>query len=64
MDSPKKTENKTKTIAKRRPDKQAIKLDDLISNEKVMGGGRVIFGARSKPAGKSSTLNSKNKEIV
>jgi hypothetical protein len=53
--------NKSKGVIKQRPEKQAVKLDDLIPNEEVMGGGRVIFGARSKPACKPSPLNPKKK---
>jgi hypothetical protein len=33
--------------------KPAIRLDDLIPNEKVLGGRRVIFGVRAKPLSKS-----------
>jgi hypothetical protein len=33
--------------------KPAIRLDDLIPTEKVMGGRRVTFGVRTKPVGKS-----------
>jgi len=33
--------------------KPAIRLDDLIPNEKVLGGQRVIFGVRAKPLSKS-----------
>jgi hypothetical protein len=32
--------------------KAAIRLDDLIPNEKVLGGHRVIFGVRAKPVNK------------
>ena len=32
--------------------KPAIRLDDLIPTEKVMGGRRVTFGVRTKPVSK------------
>ena len=34
---------------KPKPEKPAIRLDDLIPNEKVLGGRRVIFGVRANP---------------
>jgi hypothetical protein len=33
--------------------KPAIRLDDLIPTEKVMGGRRITFGVRVKPSSKS-----------
>jgi hypothetical protein len=60
VDKPEETANKSKKVAKPRPDKRAIRLDDLIPNEKVLGGGRVIFGARSKLAGNPVPPNADN----
>ena len=33
--------------------KPAIRLDDLIPTEKVLGGGRITFGVRAKSVGKT-----------
>jgi len=53
MSGPQKTQNKTTSVPKPRQEKRAIRLDDLIPNEKVLGGRRVIFGVRAKPISKS-----------
>jgi hypothetical protein len=48
-----KVPNKPVGVPKRPPSKPAIRLDDLIPTEKVMGGRRVTFGVRTKPVSKS-----------
>jgi hypothetical protein len=45
--------HKPASIPKLPQPKPAIRLDDLIPNEKVLGGRRVIFGVRAKPVSKS-----------
>ena len=47
--------NQPAVAAKPKPprSKPAIRLDDLIPNEKVLGGRRVTFGVRAKPFSKS-----------
>lgn len=47
-----KAPNKSSREPKSKPDKPAIRLDDLIPTEKILGGRRVIFGVRSKPTRK------------
>ena len=47
--------NKPTVAAKSKPprSKPAIRLDDLIPTEKVLGGRRITFGVRTKPVSKS-----------
>jgi hypothetical protein len=53
MNDPRNAPRKTPISPKVAPDKPAIRLDDLIPNEKVLGGRRVIFGVRTKLFSKS-----------
>lgn len=55
MNDQPKPPNKPAVAAKPKPprSKPAIRLDDLIPNEKVLGGRRVTFGVRAKPVSKS-----------
>jgi hypothetical protein len=47
-----KAPNKPASAPKPRPGEPAIRLDDLIPKETVLGGRRVIFGVRAKPVRK------------
>lgn len=53
MNGPPKAQNKTTNAPKPPQQRPVIRLDDLIPNEKVLGGRRVIFGVRAKPLSKS-----------
>ena len=53
MEDEPKEANKPVGAPKRPSPKPAIRLDDLIPTEKVMGGRRVTFGVRTKPFSKS-----------
>ena len=48
-----KAQNKTTRASQPAQPKPAIRLDDLIPTEKVLGGRRVTFGVRAKPFSKS-----------
>jgi hypothetical protein len=54
MNDPRKPPPKPAGDQKPTPEKPAIRLDDLIPNEKVLGGRRVTFGVRANPARKPS----------
>jgi hypothetical protein len=47
-----KAQNKPASAPKPRPGEPAIRLDDLIPKEKILGGRRVIFGVRAGPVRK------------
>ena len=53
MNGQRKAPDKPAGAPKLAPPKPAIRLDDLIPNEKVLGGRRVTFGVRTKPVSKS-----------
>ena len=52
MNGQPKSPHKPASNPKQAQPKPAIRLDDLIPNEKVLGGHRVIFGVRAKPVSK------------
>ena len=53
MHDPRKAPIHPVRASKPKPEKPAIRLDDLIPNEKILGGRRVIFGVRTKPFSQS-----------